>query len=464
MIAIATRRFMSSLQALAAPLRAPYRAMAALMRRYLPKSLYPRTILIIVLPMVLLQSVLTFMFMEQHWQTVTVRLSTAIAQEISAVIAVIEAYPQDEEFKTITEIANRKLNLSITLMPQADLPAPRPKPFFDLLDRTLSAEIGKAVGKPFWVDTIGRSQLVEIRIKLDNNIMRVIARRSQTYASNSHIFIVWMVITSVVLISVALLFLRNQIRPIVQLADAAESFGKGQPIGEFRPRGAREVRRASLAFIEMRRRIERQIDQRTTMLAGVSHDLRTILTRFRLQLALLGNGSELDELRRDIDEMNTMLEAYLAFARGDGDEQPSSVDVGLMIEELESDAENDGAKVKTTFTGDPMVMVRGNAFRRCLANLTGNAVRYAKTMEITATHKNGWLTVIVDDDGPGIPHSARETVFRPFYRLDAARNQDEGGTGLGLSIALDIARAHGGDVTLNDSPLGGLRATVRIPD
>ncbi|AXS41444.1 ATP-binding protein [Breoghania sp. L-A4] len=464
MIATIGHRISTALQVSTAPLRAPYRAAAGWLRRWAPKSLYPRTILIIVLPMVLLQSVLAFMFMERHWETVTRRLSTAMAREISALITVIETYPQDADFEKITAIASDKLGLSISLLPPASLPAPRPKPFFDLLDRTLSGEIGRYVGKPFWIDTIGRSQFVEIRVKLDNHNMRIIARRSQTYASNSHIFLVWMIITSLVLITVALLFLRNQIRPIIRLADAAESFGKGHPIGNFQPRGAREVRRAAYAFIEMRRRIERQIEQRTTMLAGVSHDLRTILTRFRLQLALLGTGPEIDELRRDVDEMNTMLQAYLAFARGDGDEQPDSVDIALLIEDLEADAETAGRRASSSFDGDPMVTVKPNAFRRCLTNLTGNAVRYAKSMRITGKHSGGWLTVTIDDDGEGIPASDRETVFRPFFRLDAARNQDEGGTGLGLSIARDIARGHGGDITLSDSPMGGLRVMVRIPD
>lgn len=464
MIAIVGHRIAHNVRTAAGLLRRPYRMAAHWLRRYLPKSLYPRTILIIVIPMVLLQSVLAFLFMERHWETVTRRLSTAMANDISAIISVIESYPQDANFEKITKIASEDLSLSITLLPPASLPAPRPKPFFDLLDRTLSGEIGKLVGKPFWIDTIGRSKFVEIRIKLDNNILRVIARRSQTYASNSHIFIVWMVIASLVLIAVALLFLRNQIRPIVQLADAAESFGKGHPIELFRPRGAREVRRAALAFIEMRHRIERQLDQRTTMLAGVSHDLRTILTRFRLQLALLGNGPEMDELRRDIDEMNTMLEAYLAFARGEGDEPPVPADIKLLIEHVAADMEHTGAQVSYSFDGDPTVTLRANAFRRCLSNLAGNAARHAERIGIAGHHTDGWLTVTIDDDGPGIAQEARETVFKPFFRLDAARNQDEGGTGLGLSIARDIARGHGGDITLGDSPMGGLRAIVRIPD
>src|SRR5947199_325698 len=247
------------------------------------------------------------------------------------------------------------------------MPPPGPKPFFSLLDQTLSVQLGRQIGRSFWIDTVGRSNLVEIRIQLDDAVMRVFAQRSAAYASNSEIFLFWMVGTSSILLIVAVLFLRNQIKPILRLADAAESFGKGREAPNFHPRGAREVRRAAQAFIEMKTRIERSIEQRTAMLAGVSHDLRTILTRFKLELALIGDSPEVDGMRRDVDEMSGMLE------------------------------------------------------------------------------------------------DMREEVFKPFLRLDDARNQDEGGTGLGLAIARDIARSHGGDITLGDSPMGGLRATVRVP-
>ncbi|WP_334176601.1 ATP-binding protein, partial [Pseudoxanthobacter sp.] len=289
-------------------------------------------------------------------------------------------------------------------------------------------------------------------------------RRSQTYASNAHIFLVWMVGASVVLLIIAILFLRNQIRPIQTLAEAAERFGRGLPVENFRPRGALEVRQAAFAFLEMRRRIERQIEQRTTMLAGVSHDLRTILTRFRLELALIGEGEEIEALKQDVDVMNAMLEAYLAFARGDGDEQARETDLTLILEYLEDEAVARGASVfPTSFEGEPMVVVKPMAFSRLLFNLVVNATRYGRTVQIAARHADGWITVVVDDDGPGIAPDDREAVFRPFFRLDAARNQDQTGTGLGLTIARDIARGHGGDVTLGDSPLGGLRVRVRVP-
>ena len=213
----------------------------------------------------------------------------------------------------------------------------------------------------------------------------------------------------------------------------------------------------------MKGRIERTMEQRTTMLAGVSHDLRTILTRFKLELALLGDSPEIEAMKRDVDEMARMLEAYLAFARGDSGEQSAPTDMAEFLEELAADAERNGHKTRVVFHGYPVVTVKPAAFKRCLGNLVSNAARFAQSIAITGHRDHRWLTVTIDDDGPGIPREMREEVFKPFLRLDHARNQDEGGTGLGLAIARDIARSHGGDITLGDSPLGGLRATVRVP-
>src|SRR5918993_295383 len=348
----------------------------------LPKGLYARPLIIIIAPVVLLQSVIAYVFMERHWQLVTRRLSSAVTADIAALIDVYETYPQDRQAETLSRIASERLGLDLDVLPDATLPPPGPKPFFSILDEALS--------------------------------------------------------------------------------EAAESFGKGREI-EFRPRGAREVRQAGHAFLEMKRRIERAIEQRTAMLNGVSHDLRTILTRFRLSLALLGETPEIEDLKRDIDEMTRMLEGYLAFARGDAGEQAVTTDLRGLLEELKSDAERHGHPMSLDIVGDPMVTVRPDAFRRLLFNLVSNAARHGERIAVQANHETRWLVIHVDDDGPGIPPALREEVFKPFVRLDEARNQDEGGSGLGLAIARDIARSHGGDIVLDDSPLGGLRATVRLP-
>jgi two-component system, OmpR family, osmolarity sensor histidine kinase EnvZ len=429
----------------------------------MPKGLYARSLIIIIAPVVILQSVIAYVFMERHYQTVTRRLSSAVTSDIAAMIDIYESYPQDTEASVLQRIAADRLGLDIDILPGDPLPPPGPKPFFSILDGVLSEEIRKQIGRPFWIDTVGRSNLVEIRIKLDRAVMRVIARRSLAYASNSHIFLLWMVGTSLVLVVVAVLFLRNQIKPILWLASAAEDFGKGREV-DFRPRGAREVRRAGRAFVEMKRRIERSIEQRTTMLNGVSHDLRTILTRFKLSLALIEDSADVEALRKDVDEMARMLEGYLAFARGDAGEQAVPTDIRSLLDELRNDVERQGDLASVEIVGDPVATLRPDAFRRLLVNLVSNAARHGDAVAIKATHDSRWLTITVDDDGPGIPADKRDDVFKPFVRLDEARNQDGGGSsGLGLAIARDIARSHGGDVVLADSPLGGVRASVRLP-
>jgi two-component system osmolarity sensor histidine kinase EnvZ len=390
-------------------------------------------------------------------------LSSAVTREIATLIDVYKTFPPGANRAQLRRIAQDRLGLVVDFLPVTDLPPPGPKPFFSSLDQELSNEIRKQIGLPFWIDTVGRSSIVEIRIKLDDTIMRVFAPRADAYTSNSLAFMMWMVLTSVVVLTIAILFLRNQIKPIVRLADAAEAFGKGREAPNFRPRGAREVRRAAAAFLEMKIRIERSIEQRTTMLAGVSHDLRTVLTRFKLELALLGDSPEVEAIKKDVDEMAAMLEAYLAFARGDTGEQSAPTDIAGLLEELRLDIERHGHRATAAFHGPAEVTVRPAAFKRCLANLVSNAARFASTVAITGHRDHRWLTVTVDDDGPGIPQQLREDVFKPFLRLDDARNQDEGGTGLGLAIARDIARSHGGDITLGASPMGGLRATVKVP-
>ncbi|UXN65739.1 ATP-binding protein [Phyllobacterium sp. A18/5-2] len=430
----------------------------------MPKRLYARSLIIIIAPMVLLQSVIAFVFMERHWQTVTQRLSTAVVRDIAGIIDLMDTYPQDPGYENLIRISRERLALNISILPADPLPAPGPKPFFSILDSILGEEITRQINRPFWIDTIGDSDLVEIRIQLEDKVLRVFARRSQAYASNTLIFLVWMAGSALVLLAIAILFLRNQIKPIQQLATAADSFGKGRaPPPDFKPRGAEEVRRAGAAFIVMRERIERQIEQRTTMLSGVSHDLRTILTRFKLQLALVGNKVDTDAMEQDIADMQSMLEGYLAFARSEAEEETGTFNLERFFAKLKEEGALLERGFESSIRGEPEIQVRPNAFSRLISNLVSNSFRYATNASVTADHREGWLTITIDDDGPGIPKEMRDEVFKPFFRLDEARNQDAGGTGLGLAIALDIARSHGGDISLDESPKGGLRAVVRIP-
>ncbi len=433
------------------------------LRHWLPTGLYTRSLLIIILPMVLLQVVVAAVFMERHWQMVTERLSAAVTRDIAAVIELLETDPEEDDYQRVIRIARERLDLSIYIEPKTSLPEPRAQPFFSILDTILADQIQQQIGRPFWLDTFGNGALVEIRIQLDNKTLRVFTRRSQAYASNTHIFLVWMGGASLVLLGISILFLRGQIRPILALAKAAESFGRGQKITAYSPRGADEVRRAGLAFILMRERIERQMEQRTAMLNGVSHDLRTILTRFKLQLALAGDNPDLEGLDKDVDDMQSMLEAYLAFARDDAEEAIGKLELAPLFARFSSDFQMCGKTCTYTLNGVDELPVRPNAFARLIGNLAANAHRYASTLNIEANRAAKSITLVFDDDGPGIPEASREDVFKPFYRLDEARNLNASGTGLGLSIVRDIARSHGGDVTLDDSPLGGLRVIVKIP-
>jgi len=436
-----------------------------ILRRNLPRGLFARSLLIIILPMVVLQCVLAAVFMERHWQMVTTRLSAAVTRDIAAVIDLLDTTPRLATDADVLRIAQMRLGLETRIVTGDTLPPPTPIPLFSILDRTLSEQITKQIKKPFWLNTSADERTVEIRVKLDDNrILSVITRRDRTYASNTHIFLIWMVGTSLFLIFISILFLRGQIRPIEALTRAAEGFGKGQKQAEaFVPRGADEVRRAGYAFLQMRERIERQIEQRTMMLSGVSHDLRTILTRFRLQLAIAENPNDLEGLNRDVDDMNSMLDGYLQFARGETEEQQDELDLTRLLAQMEDTVRLHGKAATSLLEGAATVVVRPNTFTRLVTNLVANAWRHADTIRIEARNSGRFLTIHVDDNGPGIPEAMREDVFKPFFRLDEARNLDASGTGLGLAIARDIARSHGGNVILTQSPLGGLRATVRIP-
>ncbi len=441
---------------------------ASLFTGLLPKGLYARAMLIIIAPIVLLASVVAFTFMERHWSQTTERLSEATARDIAAVVEIYETFPLEGDYSKLTDIAQLKLGLtSFSILPAGELPTSQDKPFFGLLERKLSEQIRSQVRKPFWIDTVGRSNLVEIRIKVDDAILRIIAPRSQIYASNSHIFLVWMVGTSMVLLLAATQLLSNQIKPILKLAEAADSFGKGRGVPEdFKPRGAREVRRAAEAFLAMRDRITQHVEQRTHMLAGVSHDLKTVLTRFKLELEMMRSSDSVDGMKADVIEMQQMLEEYLAFTRGDGGEQLTATNVRELLEEVAEDAAHYDAPITLDIPRrrrDVVIPLKRQAMKRALMNLVSNAARYGDKVLIRSTIDRTRLQIDVEDDGPGIPAEERDNVFKPFYRIDHARNVDQGHVGLGMAIARDIAKSHGGDIELGRSALGGLQVTLSVP-
>ncbi len=331
-----------------------------------------------------------------------------------------------------------------------------------LLHRILRRDIEGQVRRPIYLDTNYRSNAVLVRIQLENGVLDAIIDRERLFSSTTYIFVLWMVGTSLVLFAVASLFMRNQVRPIRRLARAMDSFGKGRIVPDYRPTGAAEVRQAAAAFNAMRESIERMITQRTEMLAGVSHDLRTPLTRMKLQLAMLKQG-DVAALRSDVAEMEHMLGEYLAFARGEGTEVARVTDLGALLAEVVDGARRQGASVELSCAAGLDVTAKPNALKRCLANVVANAIGHARHVAVAAARRDGLIEITIDDDGPGIPADQRDAVFRPFFRIEGSRSRETGGTGLGLSIARDVIRGHGGEIALADSPLGGLRARLSLP-
>jgi two-component system osmolarity sensor histidine kinase EnvZ len=429
-------------------------------KRILPRSLLGRSLMIIVTPLVILQVVSTLIFYESHWSKVSLRMARSLAGDVAAVISLLG---RDFDSRALTfKMASDHMGLAASFKEGDILPNIPPRAENDM-ERTLIRSLGEYLGRPFQIDSKSIERYVIVEVQLSQGVLEVIVPRKRLFSSTTYVFVMWMVGTSLILFGVATIFMRNQVKPITRLAQAADQFGKGRDVPNFKPEGASEVRQAASAFLAMRERIQRQIGQRTDMLAGVSHDLRTPLTRMKLQLALLDGVDGTEELAADVDEMEHMLDGYLAFARGEGAEAPVSTNLTELLDGVVAQARRKGGVIDLHSEGELMVPLRPDAFRRCVANLLDNASRYADHVTIRAGTRGDAIEVIIDDDGPGIPADSREDVFKPFYRLDGSRNPGTGGIGLGLAIALDVMRGHGGDIDLSDSPTGGLRARLRLP-
>ncbi len=434
-----------------------------MLKRLLPRSLLGRSLLIIVIPLILLQVVSAWVFYDRHWQTITRRLAAAVAGEIGSVIDSRRNFPGRDNERWIFDSAGAKLDLRLVFRPGDILPNTQAGSRDSMLDRLLGNAMQERVRRPYHIDAWSHPREVRIQVQLTDGVLDVVVSRERLFSSTTYIFVLWMVGTSMVLFAVATIFMRNQVRPIRRLAAAVDSFGKGREVPDFKPEGAIEIRRAAAAFNLMRERIHRTISQRTEMLAGVSHDLRTPLTRMKLQLAMLGDDKGVAELKRDVTEMETMVEEYLAFARGASTEAVVLCDIGDLLQDVVNGAGHGAANIALDAEPDLTIPVRPNAFRRCVANLINNAATHASSIEIHAGRKGNSVEIIVDDDGPGIPEDKREEVFKPFYRLDSSRNPETGGTGLGLTITRDLVRGHGGDIALEEAPAGGVRARLRLP-
>lgn len=446
-------------------------------KRFLPKTLFARALLIIVTPLVLAQMVATYIFYDRHWESTTYRMVYAIAGETAMLIEQLDRDRTPAAREHTLDMAERATDLIITFYPGQRLAKPAPKEMDFLqrvmvtlfeekitLEQMLTYALSKKVTLLFAVDTEYAYKWYEVRLQAEHGVLSVVFPKSRVYTPTSYIFILWMLGSSLILFTIAIIFMRNQIRPIRRLAQAADSFGKGRDVTDFKLEGASEVRQAAAAFLVMRARIKRQIAQRTAMLAGVSHDLRTPLTRMKLELAMMGDGEAIEELRRDLGEMEAMLDGYLAFARGEGTEAVVPTDLNALVSEVVNSVRRAGGNVFLDLEDGLHLPLRVSAFKRCLNNLLANARRHATRVWVTGRRVSQVIEILIDDDGPGIPAEAREEVFKPFYRLDVSRNVETGGAGLGLTIARDVVRGLGGDLTLHDSPSGGgLRAQIRLP-
>jgi len=433
------------------------------LKDYLPTGLFARSLLIIVLPVAITQVLITWVFFNSHWEGVSRRLAESVAGNVALVVQQYERAPSPQEAERLAEDARATMRLSVVLQPSKGLPVPVKYADFSIIDRTLDRALNDAITRPHWFDTTRYPDYVDIRVSVTGGTLRFLAYRERVFATTGGIFLLWVIGASALLTTVSILFIRNQVRPILRLSEAAEAFGRGDAM-EVKPGGAREVRGATAAFLNMRDRILRHIEQRTNLLASVSHDLRTPLTRLKLQLAMMPQSRDVADARGDVVEMEGMLDEYLAFARGQWVEEPEPTDLGTLAHEVVTDAARNGANVTMAEARVLIAPVRAGAVKRALANLVDNALAHADQVQVSSVlAASGTAEIWIDDNGPGIEPARYEEAFTPFSRLDPSRNQNRKGVGLGLAIARDVARGHGGDLTLALSPLGGLRAIFRVP-
>ncbi|HVM80865.1 MAG TPA: ATP-binding protein [Stellaceae bacterium] len=432
-------------------------------KRLLPRTLFGRSLLIIVTPLILVQVIATWIFYDRVWDTVSRRLSTAVAGEIAQIVHAESFAAGGAARIKLFDRARVATELEFIYWAGEKLPSGMVTVGTGSIEEQLAVALVERVGRPFQIDADFDPRDVLVSIALDDGVLQVAVPKKRLFTPTTYIFVLWMVGSSLVLFAVAMLFMRNQVKSLRRLAAAAESFGKGRDVPNFRLSGATEVRQTGAAFLLMRERIRRQVAQRTEMLAGVSHDLRTPLTRMKLALEFLEESPTLAELKSDVTQMERMVQGYLDFARGEGGETPREVDLPMLLEEAVANARRDGAPVTLAAPEAFAISLRPDAVKRAIANLIANARRYGRHVWVIAVPVKDGVDILVDDDGPGIPPAQREAVFRPFFRLDPARNPQGGSVGLGLTIARDVALSHGGDISLEESPQGGLRVRVHLP-
>jgi len=431
-----------------------------IIKKILPKGLFYRSLIIVATPIILLQIIITVVFFDSLWIKANKGMTRTLVGEVETLLDVYKN-PDIGVKQTIINLYNQNFDFVIALKENELLPEKKAERWYSPIDRSLRRELKPIFGSSYWFDTTTYKEVVELRIKYQNGFLQIFFPKHRIAPSSARIFALWITLPGLILIMIAIIFLKNQTRPIVNLARAAERFGKGEFIKEFRPSGAREIRQAAYEFDKMRKRITIHLNQRSEMLSGISHDLRTPLTRLKLQLALLKQQDLAKKMSDDIEEMERMLNEYLEFAKYQKNEETETVSLNNIIEDITKKYEN--KKINFSIEENLEINVRPNSIKRCLVNLTDNGLSYGKKVEIVAKKTANNVIIFVDDDGPGIPEKEYQNVIKPFYRIDKSRGQNKSGVGLGLSIANDIIRSHGGNISLNKSPLQGLRVKISLP-
>jgi len=430
-------------------------------KNLLPKKLFYRSLFIIITPVILLQVIISIVFFDSLWIKSNKELTRSIVDEVRLISNVYKDN-NEKEIERIGGLYKNNLDFIITFNENATLNSKKKERWFSPTDRSLRRELKLYFGNSFWFDTTSYKNLIEIQIANGKGVLQVLFPKNKIAPSSVRIFALWITIPAIILIIISIIFIKNQTRPITNLAKNAEKFGRGEFIDEFRPSGALEIRQATYEFDRMRKRITRHLNQRSEMLSGISHDLRTPLTRLKLQLAMLQQKDLASKMERDINEMEKMLNEYLEFASNQKTEKTEIIDTKKFVQNIMLDYGK--SKIKVKLLENVKVNGRHNALKRCFVNLINNALSYGNEVEIQIAKTVSNVMFLIDDDGPGIDEKEMSNVFKPFYRIDKSRNQNKSGVGLGLSIANDIIRSHGGQITLEKSPKNGLRAKVLLPN
>ncbi len=436
-----------------------YFGLSKFLKNILPKRLFYRGLLIVAVPIIILQLTISLVFFDSLWIKTNKGLTKALVSEI---VTIIDIYDNESEYnkKIVTDLYNKNFSFSVRFLDNEKLPDIKVERWFSPMDRTLRRELKPKIGE-HWFNTISYKEVVDLRIKFRDGVLQIFFPKDRIQASSIRIFAFWITIPAILMIAVAMIFLKNQTRPITKLAQASERFGRGEEIEEFRPSGALEIRKAGLEFEKMRKRIQRHLNQRSEMLSGISHDLRTPLTRIKLQLAVIKDKNLSKKISEDVDEMEKMLNEYLQFTSTGAKDKTETFDISELIDEIISRYENNNIdkkiKKKIYFNG------RRNLITRCINNLIDNSNKYAEKISVNLEKKNSIIILSIDDDGPGVDKSEFNNIAKPFYKIDKSRSESKSSVGLGLSISSDIIKSHGGDIKFNKSKLGGLKVTISLP-